>query len=606
MGIVSGSYRYTRDLLSLESHHLHLPPSWCTLAPSPLNLDVLRTYFRRHPDTQYAAYLAHGLQHGFHIGFSRTSVNLRSAPRNHPSSLERTEVVTNHIQEEWRTGRLSGPIPQVLTTQVHISPIGLVPKPHSDRWRLIVDLSSPWDHSVNDRISSSSCSIQYASIDNAVDIITHLGCGTLLVKLDLANAYRIVPVHPDDQLLLGIQWRGSTFIDRSLPFGLRSSPKIFNAIADLLTWSLHCEGIQYVIHYLDDFLVFVPPGSNDIPNARSKVEAILSHVGAPIAHHKTEGPASVVTFLGIQNDTDTQKLSLPIDKTLHLQRLLQQWRMKKSCTRKELESFVGHLSHAATIIRPGRIFLRNLYSLLSRVSNPSHFVCLNVNTRTDIAWWHSLLQHWNGHSFFPQPTPSHHLFSDASGSFGCGAICPEMNTWCQLQWPEAWDEVGIAAKELVPIVLAAALWGPNWSRQHILFHSDNEAVVTIIQKRHAKHQLINELLRCLFFYASIFHFNFSATHIPGVLNVAADAISRNNLTLLSSLFPQATQTLIHNSVSAFLLHLPQWGSPAWMEQFNLSLQRVFPALLPVATSRVSSATPHSVPHTTSPLSPSQN
>ena len=211
-----------------------MPPNWCTPAPSPLSLDLLRTYLHRHPDTQYAAY-------GFHIGFSRISVNLHNAPRNHPSSLKRPEVVMNHIQE-WRTGRLTGPIPQVLTTQIHISPIGLVPKPHSDKWCLIVDLSSPWDHSINDGISSS---LQYASIDNTVDIIIHLGCGTLLVKLDVANAYCIMPVHPDDQPLLGIQWCGNTFVDRSLPFGLRSSPKMFNAVADLLTWSLHCEGIQY-------------------------------------------------------------------------------------------------------------------------------------------------------------------------------------------------------------------------------------------------------------------------------------------------------------------------------------------------------------------------
>ena len=187
--------------MSQESHQLLLPPNSCTPAPSPLNLDLLRTYLHRHPDTQYAAYLAHGLQRRFHIGFSRTSVNLRSAPHNHPSSLERPEVVTNHIQEEWCTGQLAGPISQVLTTQIHISPIGLVPKPHSDKWRLIMDLSSTWYHSINDGISSSSCSLQYASIDNVVDIITHLGCGTLLVKLDLANAYRIVPVHPDDQPL---------------------------------------------------------------------------------------------------------------------------------------------------------------------------------------------------------------------------------------------------------------------------------------------------------------------------------------------------------------------------------------------------------------------
>ena len=102
--------------------------------------------------------------------------------------------------------------------------------------------------------------------DSTVDIIMHLGRGTQLVKLDLANAYHMVPVHPDDQPLLGIHWQGNAFIDQALPFDLRSSPKIFNAVADLLAWLFHCEGVQLVIHYLDDFLVFERPGSNSVQN----------------------------------------------------------------------------------------------------------------------------------------------------------------------------------------------------------------------------------------------------------------------------------------------------------------------------------------------------
>ena len=43
-----------------------------------------------------------------------------------------------------------------------------------------------------------------------------------------------------------------------------------------------------------------------------------------------------------------------------------------------------------------------------------------------------------------------------------------------------------------------------------------------------------------FFYASVYHFHFSAIHIARVLNVAVDTVSRNNLTLLSALLPQAT------------------------------------------------------------------
>ena len=122
------------------------------------------------------------------------------------------------------------------------------------------------------------------------------------------------------------------------------------------------------------------------------------------------------------------------------------------------------------------------------------------------------------------------------------------------------------------------------------FHSDNEAVVTIIQKRHAKQPVLNHLLRCLFFYASVFQFHFSALHISGALNVAADAISRNNLALLSSLLPQATRMTVPTTMSRFLLSPPHWGSPSWMEQFIHSLPWVAPLPRPVATTLGSTAT----------------
>ena len=85
---------------------------------------------------------------------------------------------------------------------------------------MIVDLSSPTNHSVNDSISKELCSLVYASVDDAVERILQLGRGTKLVKLDIQSSYRIVPVHPHDQHLLAITWEGKTYIDRALPFGL--------------------------------------------------------------------------------------------------------------------------------------------------------------------------------------------------------------------------------------------------------------------------------------------------------------------------------------------------------------------------------------------------
>ena len=573
MGVARGRYTYTSDLLELESHRPASSPHWCSRGPSPLRLDYLQGYRHRHPDTQFASYVFRGLANGFRIGFAYPS-SLRSVHRNHPSSRVNPGVIMNHLQDELQLGRLAGPLPSSLVQTVHISPMGLVPKSHSDNWRLVVDLSSPQGQSVNDGISRDSCSLHYASVDNAVDIITNLGRSTELVKLDLSNAYRIIPVHPDDHMLLGITWHSNIYVDRSLPFGLRSAPKIFNAVADFLAWVLYCDGIPFILHYLDDFLILGPPGSATASSMRPQAEATLTRIGAPIAHHKTEGPTTVLTFLGIQIDTDLFQLSLPADKVRRLQDLLSHWHGSKSCTKKELQSFLGHLSHAATVVRPGRIFLRNLFSLLSRLSDPRHYGRLNQDARADIAWWQCLLRHWNGRSFFPLASPTRHLYSDASGSYGCGAFSTEQASWFQLQWPHSWSGTSISAKELVPIVLAAAMWGPLWSSNHVCFHCDNIAVVTIIENRNARHTLLTQLLRCLFFYASFFQFHFSASHIPGAHNVVADAISRNNLTLLHSLVPQASQVTIPPAVSTFLLTPPDWGSPSWTEQFSLSLPRV--------------------------------
>ena len=58
--------------------------------------------------------------------------------------------------------------------------------------------------------------------------------------------------------------------------------------------------------------------------------------------------------------------------------------------------------------------------------------------------------------------PDVSLWSDASGSWGCGAVWN--NRWFQLSWQEVpqFEKAPIATKELLPIVLAAALWGKEW------------------------------------------------------------------------------------------------------------------------------------------------
>ena len=109
---------------------------------------------------------------------------------------------------------------------VHTSPIGLVPKGYQvNKWRMIVDLSSPAGSSINDGISDDLCSMLYSSVDNTIHIIRELDRGTQLVKLDIKDAYHITPVHPANYCLLGICWQGNTYVDCAMAFGPDQSPK---------------------------------------------------------------------------------------------------------------------------------------------------------------------------------------------------------------------------------------------------------------------------------------------------------------------------------------------------------------------------------------------
>jgi len=93
------------------------------------------------------------------------------------------------------------------------------------KFRLITDLSFPLGESVNYGIDPSLCLLVYTTVDEVAGQAATLGRGAFLVKTGIEAAYRLIPVHPQDRVLQGMQWRGMIYIDLMLPFGLRSAPK---------------------------------------------------------------------------------------------------------------------------------------------------------------------------------------------------------------------------------------------------------------------------------------------------------------------------------------------------------------------------------------------
>lgn len=479
---------------------------------------------------------------GFSIGSSQPLSCTRISP-NHPSACCNETFVTSYLLSCCERGETAGPFPTPPFPCMQVSGLGTVPKSNG-KLRMIHDLSSPHGESVNDTIPKDEFSLHYDTIDTAIAYIMQLGRGALLTKIDIRNAFRLCPVSPTDWCYLGISWQGQFYYDKVLPFGLRSAPYIFDKFATALHWILEdsCR-LQHLIHYLDDFLHISPPSVTLARRHRSLILDLFSYLGVPVATEKVEGPSTCLTFLGLELDTETFEIRLPEAKRSSYLATVSSLLAAGSLTRRELASAMGKLSFASRAIPAGRTFLRRLYDLDRATSHlpPSKVLRLSQGAINDLMWWEATLLAWPGKSYFLlekwQTAADLQLQTDASGSFGYGAFY--QGRWISGPWQPSEATESIQFKELYAIVVACSTWGSSWRGLKIEFQCDNAAMVECVRSGTCKAPRIMVLVRALYSLCVQYDFLVTATHIPGITNNIADALSRNLLQEFRQLAPAA-------------------------------------------------------------------
>ena len=91
------------------------------------------------------------------------------------------------------------------------------------------------------------------------------------------------------------------------------------------------------------------------------------------------------------------------------------------------------------------------------------------------------------------------------------------------------SNANIAILEMLPLVLAASLWGSKWSGLRILFRSDNMAVVWAVNKGMPKEPQLLGLVKQLAKLSILHSFQYRCVHLPGVNNREADLLSRDRI-----------------------------------------------------------------------------
>lgn len=531
-----------RSKRSVDTVHSCMSPHTHT----SVNIAVLGEELIAHPNRDFVSFLLDGLTHGFRIGYSGSRDTLIC--NNLASAYAQPEIVTDYLAKECALGHTAGPFDVPPFLPFRSAGIGVIPK-KSGGHRLIVHLSAPNDQSINDGISKDSYKLQYIGVDDIIRHVARLGKGALMFKVDMKHAFRLIPVHPDDWPLLGMVWRDKFYVDKVLPFGLRSSPSLFNNLAEAVCWILrHNYSMPLLEHYLDDYMN-VAPASSNVRTSTAAVQMatllqVFENLGIPVAvgDDKVVPPTTTMTVLGIEVDSVAQESRLPSDKLACILELLGEWRSRRSATKRELLSLIGHLSFAAKVVPPGRTFIRRLIDLSCTVTDLSAVLVLDDDAQLDIQWWVDFVSTWNGRSIFHDVewtrSPDINLFTDASDC-GYGAYCDGL--WFFGQWQASFAAEPIMVRELYPIAAACVVWGPSWKGKRLLFHCDNLAVVDTWKKGSCRNKRVMALIRLILSLAARFNFILYIQHIPGVDNSIADALSRLQMSRFRQLAPNATE-----------------------------------------------------------------
>lgn len=539
--------------------HMHAPDRHSTIydyksikPPStPLKYDVWRRKLEHHPNRLMVQRILDAISHGANINYTGDRQTAHEHVRNLPTAADAPDVIDAAIKKEVWEGRMAGPM-NTPPPHIHVSPVGLVAKKvpvgAAPKYRVIHHLSYPHGDPSSINASIIDMPLRLSRVDDAMASIKSQGKSSLLLKVDIAAAYRCIPVRREDWHLLGIKWRDHYYMDMCLPFGLKSSCAIWEDIAAAAEWIIRTElGLTHVHHYVDDFIIILDSNMDNAMTIKKRIIDISSSLGLPLAMDKLEGPSTCITYLGYEFDTVAMQTRITATRMTEIIDLCHKHLHQPRCTRKEFQSLIGKLAFAARVVRPARMYLRRLLEQLKATAH-IRSIELGARARSDLIWWSSFLHEWNGITIIPDiewcSMTDLALATDAS-VHGAGAVFG--NLWWTHKWTK--DELAMARMgnqresmpylELRALVMACATWGHMWRGRKIKLLCDCEPVVNAANTLSSNTPIINDLLRTLFHISATQSFIFHLEHTPGITNTLADALSRGKIQVFRDLLPTA-------------------------------------------------------------------
>lgn len=515
---------------------------------TPLNIAQFAEYLDDHPNRPLVEWALATLRYGARLNYTGNRegfeyTNLKSATTN-------ADVLRENIQKEVASGNiLRMPHKQ---NNIKYSPLGVVPKPRSDKFRTINHLSFPIGTSINDGIGGQHLYTHYNNYDAITPWLREYGSKAWLAGVDVENVFRIIPVHPVDIALQGIQFEGIYYLDLQLVFGCKSSPVIFNTFAALWNWIfVHHGRIRCLQHYLDDFILVT--GNQKAANLSMNIMKLIANkIQLPLKKAKEVPPTQIMTHLGIAINTITMTFSIPEDRVKNICSELDTWSKHKYKTLGEFWSLAGWLIWACTIIPTLRPFIQPFFQRIAG----KHFKHAKIpitkglkSTILDIKTLltHSNHTHWYNRKIHLVSQPHITIYTDAS-LFGAGIWVPSINQHAQFNITAKQD---IFVNETHAALVALHHFCHKIKGTSLTLIVDNMALAESLYKGASKNTIVNDMLCTIALILNLHQISLHTFYISSQANLTADLLSRQKWDQFTSFHPHSQrQQLLTTDPSA--------------------------------------------------------
>ena len=312
-----------------------------------------------------------------------------------------------------------------------------------------------------------------------------------------------------------------------VPLGLRVAPAFACGLSGEMVQFLTSLGISCSM-YVDDLIIAAATPAQCEKDMATAV-SVFKWLGLRCNPDKQAGPSTRLRYLGLIVDTVAGTVSIDDDRRLDLLRSVQRLLTHGTCGVKDLETLIGKLGFAASVVRGGRAFLHRLRLCWSAAaSSSSSTVTIDSGARLDAEWWADKLSNAiQGSRVFltDSPLPVVTLKSDAAGEIGWGYIVDGVLHWSRWH-PDTVTTAHIQYKELVALVHCMEEYGERFANQIVRFGVDNSSVCYASNKLSSRCPALMTLLRRLASAQCEHNCDAVAVHVSRQFNELADLATR--------------------------------------------------------------------------------